>query len=402
MLSNRTTRSIGDSIARSAAAARSAATVAGPARTPSARARVRCARNGRRSRSQPAQQGRRRGAPRGAASSSAPRSRSSQSVRGRPDGRERVGAGDPDRERRRRRRRPRRAPRPPRATAHSASGRGSGGSCAGRRGGPSGRPGPRAPRPGSRSTTSATAAPRRLVEGTATKRRGSSVQAWRSARSARSACHVARSSTQDLAGPRRVPPADDVGLLVLEQLVRVEEVLDLDEPVGPDLVEVARRAAWWGSADRDAQDLEVLALVVAHLEAADRAGPDAAAREGRLVDQEERVGVVAVAGPRALDEAVVEVVVDGRGEDAVEPEDAGLLVELVLVAAAARDLDDDLDDAGEVARARGSSRSAQGHRRSVAARSRLRFGRRARRRGAHGNARRNRLPNGFDRGSDEP
>ena len=59
--------------------------------------------------------------------------------------------------------------------------------------------------------------------------------------------------------------------------------------------------------------------------------------------------MVAVAGERALDEAVVEVVVDRRREDAVEPEDAGLLVELVLVAAAARDLDDDLDDVGEVA-----------------------------------------------------
>jgi hypothetical protein len=42
--------------------------------------------------------------------------------------------------------------------------------------------------------------------------------------------------------------------------------------------------------------------------------------------------------------AVVEVVEDGGRQDPVEPEDAGLFVELVLVAAAARDLDDDLDD----------------------------------------------------------
>ena len=53
--------------------------------------------------------------------------------------------------------------------------------------------------------------------------------------------------------------------------------------------------------------------------------------------------MVAVVGPRALDEAVLEVVVDGRREHAIEPEHAGLLVELVLVPAAARDLDDDLD-----------------------------------------------------------
>ena len=57
-----------------------------------------------------------------------------------------------------------------------------------------------------------------------------------------------------------------------------------------------------------------------------------------------------------VDEAVVEVVVDGRREDAVETEDAGLLVPLVLVAAAARNLDDDLDDVGELAGGRAHGR----------------------------------------------
>ena len=57
--------------------------------------------------------------------------------------------------------------------------------------------------------------------------------------------------------------------------------------------------------------------------------------------------MVAVAGARALDEAVVEVVVDGARQHAIEPEDVRLLVELVLVARPARDLDDDLDDVGK-------------------------------------------------------
>ena len=104
---------------------------------------------------------------------------------------------------------------------------------------------------------------------------------------------------------------------------------------------------WCGIAERDAQDLEVEALLVAHLEAADRPRPDVAAGERGLVDDQQRVGVVAVAGARALDEAVVEVVEDRRRQHAIQPVDAGDLVVLVLVAAPARDLDHDLDDVRE-------------------------------------------------------
>ena len=53
--------------------------------------------------------------------------------------------------------------------------------------------------------------------------------------------------------------------------------------------------------------------------------------------------MVAVIGARALDEAVLEVVEDGRRQDAIEAEDARPLIELVLVPAPARDLDHDLD-----------------------------------------------------------
>ena len=135
----------------------------------------------------------------------------------------------------------------------------------------------------------------------------------------------------------------DLDGLVLERLVGLEEVLDLDQAVRPDLVE-ALDVLLVGVAEGDAQDLEVEALLVAHLEAADRPRPDVAAGEGRLVDDQQGVGVVAVAGAGALDEAVVEVVEDGARQHPIEPEDVRLLVVLVLVARPARDLDDDLDD----------------------------------------------------------
>ena len=155
--------------------------------------------------------------------------------------------------------------------------------------------------------------------------------------------------SQDLEGPLVISPAEDLDRLVLERLVRIEEVLDLDEPVRSDLLEPLD-VLLVHVAKRDAQDLEVEALLVAHLEPADRARPDVAAGERRLVDDQERVGVIAVTGPGPLDEPVVEVVVDRRRQDPVQPEHLGLLVELVLVAAATRDLDDDLDDFRERAR----------------------------------------------------
>ena len=98
--------------------------------------------------------------------------------------------------------------------------------------------------------------------------------------------HVATVVAQDLERARRLTPADHVDGLVLEELVRVEEVLDLDEPMGPHLlqpldVRLVRVALG------DAQDLVVGALLVAHLEHANRARPDVAAGERRLVDDEQ-------------------------------------------------------------------------------------------------------------------
>src|SRR5204863_9147207 len=69
---------------------------------------------------------------------------------------------------------------------------------------------------------------------------------------------------EDVQGARPVPPADDFDGLVLEQLVRLEEVLDLDEAVRAHLVHLGD-VRLVRVADADAQDLVVVALLVAHL-----------------------------------------------------------------------------------------------------------------------------------------
>jgi hypothetical protein len=74
---------------------------------------------------------------------------------------------------------------------------------------------------------------------------------------------------------------------------------------------------------------------------ADRAGVDAAAGEGRLGREHERVERVAVLGERPLDVAVVARVAHRGEEPAVEHEPAELGVELVLVARPGGNLDED-------------------------------------------------------------
>src|SRR5829696_1870691 len=123
--------------------------------------------------------------------------------------------------------------------------------------------------------------------------------------------HVALAvAGQDLERAVPVPPAEDVDVLLLQQLVGREEVLDLHESMRTDLLE-ALDVLLVRVADRHAQRLEVEAFLVPHLEASDRPGPDVTARERGLVDDEEGVGVVPIVGPGALDEAVVEVVEHG-------------------------------------------------------------------------------------------
>jgi len=80
---------------------------------------------------------------------------------------------------------------------------------------------------------------------------------------------------QDLVRAADAVPAAYLGQLVLEQLVGLEEVLDLDQAMRTDLLEPLH-VGLVRIADRHAQHLEVRALLVSHLEAADGPGPDVA------------------------------------------------------------------------------------------------------------------------------
>ena len=144
------------------------------------------------------------------------------------------------------------------------------------------RPPPGTPSARTDSTMCSIAADASAGSGTATNRRrpGRSAPGQRGRRApavTRAVGPVSRSQTsrsvaQDLERPLALAPADDVDVLVLERLVCLEEVLDLDQAVRPDLLEPFD-VLLVGVADGDAQHLEVEALLVAHLQAADRAAP---------------------------------------------------------------------------------------------------------------------------------
>src|SRR5579859_1454023 len=126
----------------------------------------------------------------------------------------------------------------------------------------------------------------------------------------------------------------------LEVLIALEEVLDLVAQLVLDVVDVVH-ALERGVAVRHAEELLVRPFLVRHVEDADRADADPAAGEGRVGNQDERVERVAVLGKRALDEAVVRGIRHRREQAPVEDDSAELFVELVLVARARRNLDED-------------------------------------------------------------
>ena len=91
--------------------------------------------------------------------------------------------------------------------------------------------------------------------------------------------------------------------------------------------------------DAHRDDLVVAALVVDHPQPADRARVDDRERLDRLLHQHEDVERVVVLAVGARDEPVVRRVVDGAVQHAIEPQQAGRLVDLVLEVRAARNLD---------------------------------------------------------------
>ena len=95
-----------------------------------------------------------------------------------------------------------------------------------------------------------------------------------------------------------------------------------------------------GVRERDAEDLVVLGVLVAHAEQRHRLDLDAAAGERRLGDDDHHVERVAVGGQRVPEEAVVGRVAERGEQQPVELDRPELLVPLVLVRGALRDLDD--------------------------------------------------------------
>jgi hypothetical protein len=128
--------------------------------------------------------------------------------------------------------------------------------------------------------------------------------------------------------------------LVLEDLVVLKEALDLAGHVGGQLL-VIGVVAEGRVADADGDDLVVDPLVVAHSHQADGARLDDGQRVDGILAEHQRVQRIAVIAEAARDEAVVGGIVDGAVKDAVQAEEARLLVQLVLVLAALRNLDDD-------------------------------------------------------------
>src|SRR3954468_18559215 len=139
-----------------------------------------------------------------------------------------------------------------------------------------------------------------------------------------------------LARPEHVLDHD---LLVLEHLVVFEEPAHHPQHVGRQLGLVAvigiRRVA---HADR--HDLIVNPLLVTHPHHADGARVDDGQGEDRLLSQHQHVERIAVVAVGARDEAVVGGIVDGAVKHPIETQQPRFLVQLVLVRAPFRDLDD--------------------------------------------------------------
>src|SRR5262245_60429026 len=94
-----------------------------------------------------------------------------------------------------------------------------------------------------------------------------------------------------------------------------------------------------GIVDVNRDDLVVRSLVVAHGEHADGAGTQDAERNDRLLAEDEHVKWVAVAAVGPRQESIVGGIVHRGVEYAIQPEQTGLLVELVLHLGALWNLD---------------------------------------------------------------
>ena len=99
-------------------------------------------------------------------------------------------------------------------------------------------------------------------------------------------------------------------------------------------------------ADAHRKHLVVDALFVAHLHDANRSHVDDGQRLNWLLSEHKHIQRIAVAAEGAGDEAVVRRVVNGAVQHTVEAQEARFLIQLVLVLAAHRYLDDGRESFG--------------------------------------------------------
>src|SRR5919202_2584177 len=144
-------------------------------------------------------------------------------------------------------------------------------------------------------------------------------------------------------GVLTVQPTNDLGLLALEVLVCVKERLDLPQSMRRDVAERVERAEA-GITMLDGDDLMIVLAHVTHVQHAEHARVHQAPGKDRLFGQDQHVEGIAVRRTRVRNEPVMGRIVDRGVQDAIEPDAAALLVVLIFVAAAHRNLDERFDD----------------------------------------------------------
>ena len=140
----------------------------------------------------------------------------------------------------------------------------------------------------------------------------------------------------------RPEEALDLDGLVLEHLVVLEEALELAREVARKLRDVAELRIG-RIIDMDGDDLVVGHPIIEHAHQADGARAHHGERYHRLVAEHQHVERIAVLAVGARHESVVRRVDDRAVEDAIDAQEAALLVELVFHARATRDLDHDVE-----------------------------------------------------------
>src|SRR5690606_2667412 len=171
-----------------------------------------------------------------------------------------------------------------------------------------------------------------------------------------SAIQAAAGSACRSSGPKRLPGPDDgidghvlVGpaahlyFPAFQLLIDREEVADGPQGVAGDVGETLDvLLVRVDGADR--QDLDVLALVVGHVQRPDDPGGDDAGRLKASRPQHQDIEGVAVFGLRLRDVAIVGRVHYGARQDAIDPQDSSFFVDIVLDLAPFRQFDQCVHD----------------------------------------------------------